>query len=160
MDVCNVALGAAGRRGLPESGEAGGLGRVGTGRGGSRGVLGLVWGFGSGGDAAGDGRRRCTPAACGGGRRWAQMRRGRGTNASWRRLSGYSRVGGHGRGRRGLGGGRLGGSSPALHGGGGAGRGLLRLGGKTRPINGRDDLQLRARGCRGRRVAPHRDRRA
>jgi hypothetical protein len=55
----------------------------------------------------------CTPAACGSGRRWAQMRRGRGTKASWLRLSGYPRVGGHGRGRRGegLGGGRLEGAS-------------------------------------------------
>jgi hypothetical protein len=101
LEVCNVATGAAGRRGLRNSGEAGSLGRAGAGRGGSRGVLGSVWGFGPGGDAAGDGRRRCTPAACGGGRRWARMRRGRGTNASWRRLSSYSRGVGHGRGRRG-----------------------------------------------------------
>jgi hypothetical protein len=77
LEVCNVAPGAAGRRGLRNSGKAGGLGRAGAGRGGSRGVLGSVWGFGPGGDAVGDGRQRCTPAACGGGRRWAPMRRGR-----------------------------------------------------------------------------------
>jgi hypothetical protein len=58
IDVCNVAPMAAGRRGLCNSGEAGGLGRAGTGRGGSRGVLGLVWGLGPGGNAAGDGARR------------------------------------------------------------------------------------------------------
>jgi hypothetical protein len=42
LEVCNVAPGTAGRRGLPESGEAGGLGRAGAGRGGSRSVLGPV----------------------------------------------------------------------------------------------------------------------
>jgi hypothetical protein len=61
--VCNVAPMAAGRRGLANSGEAGGLGRAETGRGGSRGVLGLVWGLGPGGNAAGDGTRRRWPAA-------------------------------------------------------------------------------------------------
>jgi hypothetical protein len=45
-NVCNVVPMAAGRRGLANSGEAGGLGRAETGRGGSRGVLGLVWGLG------------------------------------------------------------------------------------------------------------------
>jgi hypothetical protein len=63
VDVCNVAPMTAGRRGLCNSGEAGGLGRAGTGRGGSRGVLGLVWGLGPSGNAAGDGARRRWPAA-------------------------------------------------------------------------------------------------
>jgi hypothetical protein len=34
--LCNVALGLAGRRGLPKSGEAGGRGRAGAGREGCR----------------------------------------------------------------------------------------------------------------------------
>jgi hypothetical protein len=62
-DVRKVVPMAAGRRGLANSGEAGGLGRAGAGRGGSRGALGLVWGLGPGGNAAGDGARRRWPAA-------------------------------------------------------------------------------------------------
>jgi hypothetical protein len=58
-----VALGAAGRRGRRNSGEAGGLGRAGAGAGWSWGYGGAIWGFGPGGDAAGDCRRRRTPMA-------------------------------------------------------------------------------------------------
>jgi hypothetical protein len=56
IDVCNVAPMAAGRRGFCNSGEAGGLGRAGTGRGGSRGVLGLVWVLGRAGGGSGERR--------------------------------------------------------------------------------------------------------
>jgi hypothetical protein len=60
---CNVALGAAGRRGLPESGElAMVLGR-GRARGGSLGSRGLVWVLGRGGGGRWWGARRRRPAA-------------------------------------------------------------------------------------------------
>jgi hypothetical protein len=82
LNVCNVVPMAAGRRGLANSGEAGGLGRAGAGRGGSRGVLGLVWGLGPGGNATGDGARRRWPAASAARlvpARWAARREGRRT---------------------------------------------------------------------------------
>jgi hypothetical protein len=63
---CNVALGVAGRRGLPESGElAAVLGR-GRGGGGSLGSRGLVWvGVGGGKTAGGGGPRLPAAAAAG-----------------------------------------------------------------------------------------------
>jgi hypothetical protein len=82
FDVCNVALGAAGRRGRRNSSEAGGLGRAGAGAGWSWGYGGAIWGFGPGGDAASDGRRRRTRAAAAGATAPARQRSRRG-NLWW-----------------------------------------------------------------------------
>jgi hypothetical protein len=84
---CNVALGAAGRRGLPESGElAAVLGR-GRARGGSLGSRGLVWVLGRGGGGrwwgARSGGRR--PALC------ACFRRGKGAVGVKSGLGGFGR---------------------------------------------------------------------
>jgi hypothetical protein len=82
LNACNLVPMAAGRRGLANSGEAGGLDRAGAGREGSRSVLGWVWGLGLGGNAAGDGARRRWPAAGAARRvsaRWAARREGRRT---------------------------------------------------------------------------------
>jgi hypothetical protein len=66
LNVCNVALGAAGRRGLPESGELVAVLGRGRGGGGSRGILGLVWaGVGGGETAGGSGPRLPVAAAAG-----------------------------------------------------------------------------------------------
>jgi hypothetical protein len=55
VDVRNVVPMAAGRRGLANSGEAGGVLARGRGGGGSRGVLGWVWAGVGGGEPAGGG---------------------------------------------------------------------------------------------------------
>jgi hypothetical protein len=66
LDVRNVVLEAAGRRGLSNSGEAGAALDRGRGGGGSRDVLGLVWaGVGGWETAGGSGPRLPAAAAAG-----------------------------------------------------------------------------------------------
>jgi hypothetical protein len=61
--ACNAAPMAAGRHGLPNSGEAGGSLARGRGGGGPRGCQGSIWAGVWSGDAAGGGARRHTAAA-------------------------------------------------------------------------------------------------